>query len=144
MKLISSLLFVLTILLSSATEAQEVEVTITGLRSTDGQVVFGIFKDDETFQKEEAFLSISFKKKEISEGSMKVSFSLDPGIWGITLLDDENMNSKMEYNFLGIPREGFGFSDYYTTGLTRPKFDNFRFLLEKGRKKKITIRVRYI
>jgi len=144
MKLIPAILFVLTILSGNSEQAQEIEVTVTGIRNADGQVVFGIFKDDETFQKEEAFLSISFKKKEITDGSMKVSFSLDPGIWGITLLDDENMNNKMEYNFLGIPREGFGFSDYYATGFTKPKFDNFKFLLEKGQKKKITVSVRYI
>jgi uncharacterized protein (DUF2141 family) len=144
MKLLLPFILLITIAQGIRPDAQEVEVTITGLRNTQGQVVFGIFRDDKTFQKEEAFLSISFQKKDIREGIMKVSFSLDPGIWGITLLDDENMNSKMEYNFLGIPREGFGFSDFYASGLKKPVFDDFRFTLEKGQKKKITIRVRYI
>jgi uncharacterized protein (DUF2141 family) len=50
----------------------------------------------------------------------------------------------MEYNFIRIPREGFGFSDYYDTGFTKPKFDSFRFNINKDEKKKITIRIRYI
>lgn len=125
-------------------DAQQVEVTITGIRNTKGQIVLGIFKDDPTFQKEDAFLSLSFPKKEIMDGVMKVSFSLEPGVWGVTLLDDENLDGKMEYNFLGIPREGFGFSDYYSSGFSKPKFDNFKFTLDKGQKKKITVKVRYI
>jgi len=123
--------------------AQEVEVTITGLKNNTGQIVIGVFKDEATFQKENAFLSKSFRKEEITEGKMKVTLSLEPGVWGLSLLDDENMSGLMEYNFIGIPREGFGFSDYYHSGLTKPKFDAFRFTLEKE-KKKITIKVRYM
>lgn len=123
--------------------AQEVEVTITGLKNNTGQIVIGVFKDEATFHKENAFLSKSFRKEEITEGKMKVTLSLEPGVWGLSLLDDENMSGLMEYNFIGIPREGFGFSDYYHSGLTKPKFDAFRFTLEKE-KKKITIKVRYM
>ena len=123
--------------------AQEVELTITGLRNTTGQIVIGVFKDDSTFQKENAFLSKSFKKENIIDGKMEVTFSLEAGVWGLSLLDDENMSGLMEYNFIGIPKEGFGFSDYYHTGLTKPKFDAFKFTLEKE-KRKTTIKVRYI
>jgi len=49
----------------------------------------------------------------------------------------------MEYNFLGIPKEGFGFSDYYHTGITRPKFDDFRFTVVQGQDIKIKVRMRY-
>ena len=123
--------------------AQEVEVTITGLKNSKGQIVIGVFKDDATFQKENAFLSKSFKKEGIIEGKMKVIISLEPGVWGLSLLDDENSSGLMEYNFLGIPKEGFGFSDYYHSGFSKPKFEAFRFTLEKD-KKKITIKIRYM
>ena len=123
--------------------AEEVEVTITGLRNAKGNIVIGVFKDEATFKKENAFLSKSFRKEEIIEGMMKVTLSLEPGVWGLSLLDDENSSGLMEYNFLGIPKEGFGFSDYYHSGLTKPKFEAFKFTLEKD-KKKITIKVRYM
>jgi len=124
--------------------AQNVEVTITGIKSDKGQIAIGVFKDDETFKKEKAFRDLKFVKKDISDGMMMVKFSLEPGIYGLSLLDDENSNGKMEYNFLGIPKEGFGFSDYYHTGLTKPKFDAFKFSIEKDQTKKITIRIRYM
>ena len=50
----------------------------------------------------------------------------------------------MEYNFLGMPKEGFGFSDYYHTGLSKPSFDKFNFVLARGQSKYVKIKVRYI
>jgi uncharacterized protein (DUF2141 family) len=75
---------------------------------------------------------------------MTVQFALEPGVYGLCLLDDENNNGKMEYNFLGMPKEGFGFSDHYHTGITKPKFDSFKFTLSKNQDKDVTIKVRYI
>ena len=124
--------------------AQEVEVTITGLKTAKGQIVIGVFKDDPTFQKEDAFLSLKFEKKEIKNGEMKIGFKMEPGLYGLTLLDDEDNSGLMEYNLIGIPKEGFGFSDYYHSGIKKPKFDAFRFTLEKDQKKKIIVKVRYM
>ncbi len=124
--------------------AQKMEVVITGIRSAEGQMAIGIFTDNESFQKEKAFMEKKFKKADISNGEMRVQFSLEPGTYGFALLDDENSNGIMEYNFLGMPKEGFGFSDYYHTGLLKPKFDSFSFTLIDGQTKTVTIRVRYI
>ncbi len=139
-----SLQILLFLVLPTILNAQNVEVTITGIRSDKGQIAIGVFKDNETFQKEDAFLDKQFVKKEIANGVMKVQFSLDPGIYGLSLLDDENSNGKMEYNFLGIPKEGFGFSDYYHKGITKPKFDAFKFSLDNDQTRRITIRIRYM
>jgi uncharacterized protein (DUF2141 family) len=123
---------------------QNVEVIIKGIKSEKGQIVIGVFKDDPTFQKEEAFISKSFPKTNIENSEMRVQFTLEPGTYGFSLLDDENMSSLMEYNFLGIPKEGFGFSDYYHKGFTKPKFDAFKFTVYPDQKKTVTIRIRYI
>jgi len=125
-------------------KAQDVEVIITGIRNTKGQIVIGVFKDDPTFQKEDAFLSRKFEKKEMKNGEMKIEFKMEPDLYGLTLLDDENSSGLMEYSFIGIPKEGFGFSDYYHSGIKKPKFDAFKFTLEKDQKKKIAVKVRYM
>jgi uncharacterized protein (DUF2141 family) len=124
--------------------SQTVEVIITGIRSEKGQIVIGVFKDDESFQKEESFMEKRFVKSGISNREMRVQFSLETGIYGLSLLDDENSNGKMEYNFLGIPKEGFGFSDYYHKGIKKPKFDSYKFSINKDQTKRITIRIRYM
>ncbi len=34
-----------------------------------------------------------------------------PGAYAITVIHDENMNGKLDTNWLGIPKEGYGFSN---------------------------------
>jgi uncharacterized protein (DUF2141 family) len=144
MKILVTKIFLLLLLPATTVDAQNVEVTITGIRNTEGQMGIGVFRDNESFMKEQAYREMQFVKKDISSGEMKVQFTLPPGTYGIALVDDENSDDVMEYNFLGVPKEGFGFSDYYDTGLKKPKFDSFKFTLDKGQKKNIKIRVRYI
>jgi uncharacterized protein (DUF2141 family) len=129
---------------SMSLNAQNVEVIITGIRTEKGQMVIGVFKDDESFKKEVAFIEKIFVKNNISNGEMRVLFTLEPGIYGLSLLDDENSDGKMEYNFARLPKEGFGFSDYYHTGLTKPKFDSFKFSIDQSKKRTITVRIRYL
>lgn len=136
-------LILLLLLPAVSIDAQTVDVTVTGIKSEKGQIAIGVFLDEESFRTEEAYLEIQFPKKDIRDGVMTVSFSLKPGVYGLTLLDDENSNRKMEYNFLGIPKEGFGFSGYYHTGITRPKFDDFRFTVVQGQEMKISVRMKY-
>jgi uncharacterized protein (DUF2141 family) len=143
-KVLAVMLLLLMISPTILLKAQNVNVRIEGIRSEKGQIVIGVFKDSESYLKEEPFVNKIFAKEPVTDGGMSVSFSLEPGIYGLCLLDDENSNGKMEYNFLGMPKEGFGFSDLYHTGITRPKFDSFSFTKSKDGAKNIKIRVRYI
>ncbi len=129
---------------SQILKAQNITINISGIRSEKGQIVIGVFRDSESYQKEEPLVNEIFPKINLHEGSMIVQFRLEPGVYGLCLLDDENSNGKMEYNFLGMPKEGFGFSDYYHTGVTKPKFESFKFILTMDQNKNITIRARYI
>lgn len=136
--------FCLLLFAVSGLEAQNVEVTVTGIRSDKGQISVGIFLDEESFREENAYLGYIFQKNDIHDGTITFSLNLDPGLYGLSVLDDENSDTRMEYNMLGIPREGFGFSDYYHTGLSRPKFDSFSFTVVKNTVKQITVKMRYL
>jgi uncharacterized protein (DUF2141 family) len=73
-----------------------------------------------------------------------VKIQLESGIYGASLLDDENDNGKMDYNLLGIPKEGFGFSNYYHTGFSKPKMQAFQFEVKVGNIPKIEMPIRYL
>jgi uncharacterized protein (DUF2141 family) len=124
--------------------AQDIEVLITGIRSTQGQVLISVFKDQKSFDDEKPFTIKYFKKSNISKGEMTVNFAMEPGTYGFALVDDENYDSDMDYNFIGYPKEGFGFSNYYHSGLSNPSFDSFKFALKKTQKQKIIIKIRYM
>lgn len=124
--------------------AQNIELTIKGIRSTKGQLLIGVFKDNESFQKEKSYKNLKFAKTDVKNGTLTVSFEFEPGIFGFSLLDDENNNGEMDYSFIGIPQEGFGFSNYYHRGLTKPDLDQFSFRLTKNVNQKIEIQIRYM
>ncbi|MDQ3192710.1 MAG: DUF2141 domain-containing protein [Bacteroidota bacterium] len=128
---------------STSILAQNIELTIKGIRSSKGQLLLGVFKDNESFNKEKPYKGFKFSKKDIANGTLTVKFNLEPGIYGMSLLDDENSNGKMDYNFIGIPQEGFGFSDYYHKALSKPDFEMFKIRVD-GEYQKVEIIIRYI
>ncbi|MCG9910545.1 MAG: DUF2141 domain-containing protein [Flavobacteriales bacterium] len=125
--------------------AQSVSLSITNLKSSKGNVVLGIYKDQATFDKETPFLNKTFPKgNNVTNGTLKVNLDLPPGVYGITMLDDENADGKMEYTWYGMPEEGFGFSDYYHTGFMKPKFKSFAVTVTEGKTTISTLKVRYL
>lgn len=137
------LLIALSFLFFNFDNSQNVELTITGIRSSEGKIRIGLFKDDQTFQKETAAQNFEFEKTGLKNGEMTVQLELEPGIIGLSLLDDENDDSEMNYNFFGLPKEGFGFSNYYHSGFTKPVFDDFDFELNKP-DQRVEIKIRYV
>jgi len=119
-----------------------VKVVIKGVRSEKGKLVIAIFKDQESFEKRKPIKKVVLDKSEIKGN--EIAFNLSPGTYGISVLDDENDNNVMDYNFLKIPKEGFGFSNYYHEGFSKPHFDTFTFEIIDGTIKKIDIRLRYM
>jgi uncharacterized protein (DUF2141 family) len=55
-----------------------------------------------------------------------------PGEYAVVAMHDENDNGKMDYNFLGIPAEGYGFSDDPRMLLKAPAFDAAKFRYDGG------------
>lgn len=131
-------------LFNNPTTTSNVEIMVSNLRNNKGQIAIGIYKDQQSFEKEQSFMNKKFDKKSVQNGLLLLKFDIAPGIYGFTLLDDENGNSKMEYNFFGLPTEGFGFSNYYHTGFTRPKFESFKIEVKPNELSKSKIKVRYL
>ena len=121
-----------------------ISVTIKDIKTPNGQILMGIYKDDVSFDKEIAYKKVQAFKTKISNGTLVVEVKLEPGKYGISLMDDENFNGKMDYNFIGIPKEGFGFSNYYHTGLTKPKLKSFLFEVIENKNTKVEVKMKYM
>lgn len=144
MKLLSFITTALFAVATLTTQAEQIEVTITGIRNQSGQISIHVFNSQESFKAEKSIQSFTFKKHQVVNGVLKVKIELPQGTYGLTLVDDENSNNDMDYNFVGMPKEGFGFSNYYHTGLTRPVFDQFKFDVIRDVPFKINMKIRYI
>jgi uncharacterized protein (DUF2141 family) len=129
--------------LSTSLNAQIINLTIKDIRSKEGSICVGIFANEHEFESEQPIEYKTVSKSKIESCSLQIQIPCNAGHFGISVLDDENNSGKMEYKILGIPREGFGFSNYYHKGLKRPTFDNFDFYIEKNETKHITVKMKY-
>lgn len=134
---------ILFVLMTLALKSQTVFIVASEIKSPKGKIMVSVFKDKESFDKEKPFLKVPFTKQGLVNGMLVLTFTLEPCTYGITILDDENDNSKMDYNLIGIPKEGFGFSNFYLEKLKKPSFDEFKTAIKPG-KNKVDIRAKYL
>jgi uncharacterized protein (DUF2141 family) len=123
----------------------QLKISITGLRSNSGSVLLGFYTSDKSFEDEKPIFSkIESKAKTVNHILTLTYTGIKPGTYGVVLLDDENNNSKMDFGWL-LPQEGYGFSNYYHTGMTKPKLSKFSFTITNTNElKTIEIKVKYM
>ncbi len=126
----------------SADEKHNITVTITNIRSSSGRIQIEIYRNSPSWEAETAYKQLYVSKSSMKNKSVTYTiYGLAPGTYGVTLLDDENVNKVMDYGMV-LPKEGFAFSDYYHTAWSKPKFSAFSFSL--GTDKSVTMKVRYM
>ena len=69
-----------------------IEVVVTDIRNSKGNLVMGFYKDTKSFSKRTPFMSKVVEKTTMRNGVVKFKVSLPAGTYGIALLDDENKN----------------------------------------------------
>ena len=111
--------------------AQTITVKITNIRNSNGNIAFYIFKDNTSFDQKKPCFEEIYPKTNLINELMIIELKFKPGVYGILVLDDENKDGEMKYNWLGIPREGYGFSNYYHTGIFKPSFEDFDFIVSE-------------
>ncbi len=140
----NTLTIIAAILFTQLSYAQTVSCEISDIQSTKGDIIIGIFKDSESFELLKPFKKIKLSKSKIKNGVLNIKVNLSPGEYGFTILDDVNKSGEMDYGFFGIPDEGFGFSNYYHTGLSSPDFSDFKFKITENQLVKTKIKVKYM
>lgn len=123
-------------------DVSTITLNVTNVRNREGSIRLCVFKDQASFSNDQASKIMHLAKNELSSGKMTASIELPSGTYGIAVLDDENSNDKMDYALM-MPKEGFGFSNFYLTGLSRPKFEQFKFLVGDANFS-VVIRMKYM
>lgn len=113
-------------------QTQEIRIKVSSIRSAKGKIILNVFRDEAGYEKQQPFKTLNFDKKGLTNGLLTVKAALPPGVYGITLIDDENGNGKIDKSFIGMPKEGFGFSNFFMTKMKKPAFDEFKFELKSG------------
>ena len=63
----------------------------------------------------------------VTNDPQTIILSLPAGVYGISCYHDENGSGELEKNMFGYPKEGFGFSNNPSLGISAPDFDECQF-----------------
>jgi uncharacterized protein (DUF2141 family) len=109
-----------------------VQVKVSGLKNKNGQLGISLYASKEGFPSDwqKAYKQILIP---VSGDKMEYTFTdLPYGKYAVSVLHDENKNKKLDANFLGIPKEGYGASNNATGTMGPPKFEDAAIALDRG------------
>ncbi len=120
-----------------------VQVEVTGLKNTAGQVGCLLFNSPEGFPEDysKAYRQVISPIKG-TQSSCEFK-DITPGTYAVIVLHDENMNGKMDKNFFGIPTEGYVASNNVRHAVSAPGFSESSFSVAAGGATKINTQVGY-
>ena len=126
--------------------AGELRITIEGIRSADGTVMIGLYDSPASFARAveasanegflvdpQRFAAVALRANAAMRSAVVFS-NLDPGRYAVIAFHDENGNTKLDKNFMGVPTEPYGFSNNARGFLGPPSFDDAAMVLEDGDK----------
>ena len=114
------------LLLAGNAAAADLTVTVEGIRNEHGRVYVTLFNGAGTW------LDDKHSTQDLSDparpGDMKFAFhDLAPGRYAAVTFHDENGNTVMDFDLIGLPTEGFAFSNQARPFLSAPSFDRCAF-----------------
>jgi len=123
--------FIFAFLVSQSLYSQNfnLAVSITDFRSPDGEIQIGLYNNKESFplvDKQYRFIILEVNE---FKGSYIIK-NLPEGEYAVAVLHDENSDKICNKNLLGIPKEGYGFSNNFRPRLSAPKFEDCKFELK--------------
>ncbi|MBN1143923.1 MAG: DUF2141 domain-containing protein [Bacteroidales bacterium] len=110
----------------------EITVVISGLKSDKGTIKIGLFSSEASWNNQEKkYAGASLVIKNCK--TMWVVKDVPYGQYAIKFFHDENNDDKLNTNFLGMPKETYGF---YLQGQNRfvpPTFNDAKFNLQTAK-----------
>ncbi len=109
-------------------ECSAINVKIQNIDNNTGVIACAIFETAEGFPHK--FLKFASKVMITQIRGKDASFEfsdIKPGKYAIAVIHDENLNGELDTNWLGVPKEGYGFSSGAEATLSAPSFSNAQF-----------------
>ena len=121
-----------------APSPRTVVFVVRGLRSDEGHIIGALFDRPERWVR--AGEETAQCRSHIHGGIARCSMAVPAGRYAFAFAHDENSNGQMDRDFLGIPREGYGFSNDVREPFGPPSFDAASFLPSAARASVVHIR----
>lgn len=122
MKFIISLILLFIFFSASSSKQTKLTIEITSLRNSKGQILLELKDSNDKKIK-------GFAQKIVNKKCIIVIDDLKPGKYAFKYFHDEDNNKELETNWIGIPKEGYGFSNNATGTFGPPSFEDMLFEL---------------
>ena len=120
-----------------------IHVKILDIRNSTGTVDCALFESEEGFPIEVLHSATNVMVIKIRSTQARCDFEdIPPGKYALAVIHDENMNGKLDVNALGIPTEGYGFSNDAASWFGAPTFKDASFRYD-GHSLDMTISLHY-
>jgi uncharacterized protein (DUF2141 family) len=133
------LIGILTAAASVLSYAQTMTVVVKNVKSDAGTVRLAVYNSEDQFMKSEV---AAIEVKAVNGQAVAVFKNLATGTYAISVMHDANDNKELDSNFMGVPKEGFGFSNDAMGMFGPPDFKKASF--EHAGKKDVVISLRYM
>lgn len=119
----------------------QLKVEITGITQVKGKMFMAIYDSEAGFLDVEKAVQktmVAIEGKEFSH----LFTGLPTGTYALAIFQDENGNNEMDTNWIGMPKEGFGFSNDAPVRMGPPSFADASIALVENEEKVIQIKLR--
>lgn len=124
-------------------EAYSLTVDVKDLRNSEGTVLFALYNREDAFPDEHYKKYLRKLTGKINNRISSVTFqNLPVGTYAVNILHDENNDGIIKKGII-LPKEGIGFSNYQSLGLSnRPTFAGSSFCLNGNMR--ISVKIVYL
>ena len=120
-----------------------IHVEILDIRNSNGSVACGLFESPEGFPTEYLRCATNIMITKVRDKKVSFDFhGIAPGTYALVVVHDENVNGKLDTSWMGVPKEGYGFSNDAKSFLSAPSFSAASFQYN-GQNLDMTIEMRY-
>lgn len=120
-----------------------IHVKILDIRNSAGAVACALFEAPVGFPTEFLRYATNIMMIKVRDTQARCDFlDIPPGTYALAVIHDENMDGKLATNWLGVPREGYGFSNDAKASMSAPSFKAASFSYD-GQNLDMTIKLNY-
>jgi len=117
-------------------------VHVLGLRNDHGDIRCSLFSSAEDFPNNGDLMAKTTTAPIVGRTATCEFTGIAPGVYAVVLFHDENGDGKFNRNWIGLPEEGYGFSNDAPAHFHPPRFDDASFSFAGGTLE-IPVNIRY-
>ncbi|MFC7091257.1 DUF2141 domain-containing protein [Halomonas salifodinae] len=127
----------------SQSSCHGIHVNILDIQNSTGVVACALFESPVGFPTEFMNYATNIMVIKIRDTRARCDFlDIPQGTYALAVIHDENMDGALATNWLGVPTEGYGFSNDAEASMGAPSFDAASFPYD-GRDLNLNIRLNY-